>query len=150
EGTILSAIQSQSTNFDISASGLLQLKKNGISPKLMDAILGAARKQKEDAQELAAKEAASKAAAASSSSPSTQGASGQPSVLLVQDTQKQALVVGRTQIVQAKVKASTLTQVASDSSLQQALSGVAQTMAAAAMLKGPGLKMASTVMMANP
>ena len=39
ESTIICAIQSQDTNFDISATGLLQLKKSGVSLKIMDAVM---------------------------------------------------------------------------------------------------------------
>src|ERR1700747_1486058 len=43
ESTVISAINSQDTNFDISANALLQLKKNGATPKIMDAVLAAAK-----------------------------------------------------------------------------------------------------------
>jgi YMGG-like Gly-zipper len=44
EDTIITAIGSQATNFDISAAGLVNLKKEGVSAKVMDAMLAAAGK----------------------------------------------------------------------------------------------------------
>lgn len=156
ESTIISAIQSQDTNFDISAMALLQLKKSGIPPKVMDAVLNAAKKQKaasdaaaaaaaDAAKEAAAKDAAAKAAAAAPP-PVTPG---QPSVLLLQGDQKQILPADRTQIAQTKTKASTLGSLASDGTLTQAMSGVAQGVATAGMMK-PGSAMGTSAMMAMP
>ncbi|HXW55990.1 MAG TPA: hypothetical protein VEJ67_09595 [Candidatus Cybelea sp.] len=154
ESTIISAIQSQDTDFDISAMALLQLKKSGIPPKVMDAVIGAARKQKAAndaaaaaAAEAAAKEAAAKEAAAKAALPPV--AAGQPSVLMLQGDQKQVLPADRTQIAQTKTKASTLGSLASDGTLMQAMTGVAQGVATAGMMK-PGSMMGSGAMMAMP
>ncbi|HXY47895.1 MAG TPA: hypothetical protein VEI01_00495 [Terriglobales bacterium] len=145
ESTVISAIQSQDTNFDISATGLLQLKKSGVSPKIMDAVINAAGKHK------AAEDAAAAAKAAAPPAPITtpQVTAGQPSILIVEGPQKQALPAARTQIVQTKAKVSTLGALASDGSLSQAMSGITQSLASAGMMKG-GAKLASTAMMANP
>ncbi|HXW55374.1 MAG TPA: hypothetical protein VEJ67_06480 [Candidatus Cybelea sp.] len=86
ESTIISAVQSQDTGFDISALALLRLKKI-IPPKIMNAVIGAAKKQKaaSDAsaaaaaqREAPAREAAKAGAAAPPVAP------GQPSVLMLQ------------------------------------------------------------------
>jgi hypothetical protein len=152
ESTIISAVQSQDTNFDISAMGLLQLKKAGVPSKLMDAVINAAGKRK------AAADAAAAAAAAKPAVPPTPAPQpviaapvvpGQPSVLMLQSGQKQPLPAAHTQIVQTKAKASTLGALASDGSIAQAMSGVTQSVAAAGMMKGSS-KLASTAMMANP
>lgn len=45
QDTIISAIGSQPSNFDISAIGLLGLKKQGVSNKIIDAVLAAAKNQ---------------------------------------------------------------------------------------------------------
>lgn len=44
EDTIIAAIGSQSTDFDISAQALLKLKKEGVSSRIMDAMMAAASK----------------------------------------------------------------------------------------------------------
>jgi hypothetical protein len=44
EDTVINAIASQPSNFDISAMGLLDLKKQGASAKIMDAMVAAAGK----------------------------------------------------------------------------------------------------------
>jgi hypothetical protein len=157
ESTIISAIQSQDTNFDISAMGLLQLKKSGIPPKVMDAVLGAAKKQKAasdaaaaSAADAAAKEAAAKEAAAKAAAAAPPPvAPGQPSVLMLQGGQKQILPTDRTQIAQTKTKPSTLGSLASDGTLAQAMTGVAQGVATAGMMK-PGSTMGTGAMMAMP
>jgi hypothetical protein len=151
ESTIVNAIQSQDTNFDISAMGLLQLKKAGVPSKIMDAVINSAGKRKAANDAAAAAEADAKAKAgsvvpASLVSPIAPGA---PSVLMLQGGQKQPIPIGHTQIVQTKTKASSLTALTADGSLAQAMSGVTQSVAAAGMMKGSS-KVASTAMMANP
>jgi len=145
ESIIIGAIQSQDTNFDISATGLLQLKKSDIPAKIMDAVINAAGKHK------ATEDAALAAKAAAPPAPVTtpQITPGQPSILIVQGLQKQVLPAARTQIVQTKAKASTLGALASDGSLTQAMSGITESVASAGMMKG-NAKLASTAMMANP
>jgi hypothetical protein len=159
--TIISAIQSQETNFDISAKGLLQLKKSGIPPKVMDAMINAAGKRKAAAEAAARAqaEAAAKAQAEAAAKPkegtvlpavmSSPILPGQPSVLMLQSGQKQPMPVSHTQIVQTKTKPSTLGSLSSDGSLAQAMAGASQSVAAAGMMKGSS-KVASTAMMANP
>jgi hypothetical protein len=46
EDIILSAMDAQATNFDYSALALVDLKNNGVSAKIMDAMLAIAKKQK--------------------------------------------------------------------------------------------------------
>jgi hypothetical protein len=143
ESTVISAIQSQDTGFDISATGLLQLKKSGISPKIMDAMLAAANKHKAAIEAAAAKPAPSVATVATSAAP------GQPSVLLVQGADKQVFPAGHAQIVQSKAKASTLSALAADGTLSQSLTGVAQGLATSGMMH-PGSALGSGAMMAMP
>jgi curli biogenesis system outer membrane secretion channel CsgG len=153
ESTVIKAIESQDTNFDISAKGLLQLKKAGIPPKVMDAMVAAAGKQK------AADEAQQAAKAQAEATPKTKEgavvpaslispmAPAQPSVLMVLGAVKQAMVAGHTQIVQTKAKPTALSALASDPSLAQSVP--AATPSGAGMGMG-GSKLANAAMMANP
>jgi hypothetical protein len=49
ESTVLSTIQTQGTDFDVSAKALLQLKKGGVPKKFMEATISAVKDQKEAA-----------------------------------------------------------------------------------------------------
>jgi len=160
ESTIITAIQSQDTNFDISAKGLLQLKKAAVPPKIMDAVISAAGKRKaaDEAAARAQAEAEAKAQAEVAKAKeaaivpavmSSATAMGEPWVWMVQGGQKQPIPLAHAQVVQTKAKASNLSALAADSGLSQAMSGVTQSLASAAMIKGSS-KMASTAMMANP
>jgi hypothetical protein len=153
ETTIISAIQSQDTNFDISAKGLLELKRGGIPSKIMDAVINAASKHKAAAEaatkaqaEAEAKAKASVVAPAGITSPILPG---MPSVLMVEAGQKQPLPIGHTQIAQTKTKVSSLAALTRDGTLPQAMGGVAQGAAAAGAMTGSS-KLASTMLMANP
>lgn len=160
ESTVISAIGSQDTSFDISATALLQLKKNGVTPKIMDAILAATKNKTANGQASADAITVKQkvvdnplvgipmppGVSLGMAAPSSQG---QPSVSIVQGPSKQLIPVGHTQIAEAKTKASTLGALASDGSLQQAMAGVTQTVASAGMMKGSA-KLANTAMMANP
>src|SRR5580704_7239183 len=130
--TILVAIQTQGTDFDVSAKALLQLKKSGVPKKVVDAMIAAVKDQKEAAaavlsaaqNKIAAAEAEDKAdearaeapRAARTKSAATMSAAmpGQPSVMMVYGEQKQALAVSHTQIVPTNSKASSLDGLASD------------------------------------
>lgn len=152
ETTIIGAIQSQDTDFDISATGLLQLKKGGVPPKVMDAVISAVGKKKSaiDTAAAAKSETEAKAKAAPLVPPAMLSPiPGQASVVLVQAGQKQPIPLVHAQIVQTKGKPSTLGTLATDGSLAQAMSGMSQSVAAAGAMKGSS-KIASTAMMANP
>ena len=148
ESTVISAIQSQDTNFDISAKGLLQLKKAGIPPKIVDAVVTATGKRKA-AQEAAAQaqtDAAAKAKEGSvvSAVMSSSLPAGQPSVLIVQGGAKQPMPTARAQILQTKAKPATLAALVSDAGLAQAAANVnpagmpgKSTLANAAMMANP-------------
>lgn len=127
DDTILTAIQNQGTDFDVSTKAVLGLKKAGVSKKVIDAMIGAVKDQKEASaavisaaqEKAAAQEAEDKAdqaradaartqhaAAAGPGAPSAIGAGGAmpamvgvPTVTMVQNGQKQALSVAHTQIV---------------------------------------------------
>jgi hypothetical protein len=167
ESTVLSAIQTQGTDFDVSAKALLQLKKSGVPKKVIDAMIGAVKDQKEAAAailsaaqaKIAAVEAedkadearaeAARAARAKAAVSMAAAMPGQPSVMMVQGGQKQALVVSHTQIVPTNSKASSLDGLASDGSLTQNLTSIAESLLSNGMMK-PGAGFGSAAMMANP
>jgi len=49
ESTVINAIAAQDTHFDVSAAALLKLKQQGVSPKIMDAMLSASTKPRDSA-----------------------------------------------------------------------------------------------------
>jgi hypothetical protein len=165
--TVLSAIQTQGTDFDVSAKALLQLKRSGVPKKVFDAMIGAVKDQKEAAAavlsaaqaKIAAAEAedkaeeakveAAKAARAKAAAAMAAAMPGQPSVTMVEGGRRQALVVSHTQIVPTNSKASSLDGLASDGSLTQNLTSIAQSLLANGTMK-PGSGIASMAMMANP
>ena len=120
--TIMAAVQSEENSFDLSAAGLIALKKNGVSQQVMDAMLAASAKKKE-----AAAVPAPAAAAAMAALPpvSAMQSVPQPTVLMVQGANKTALPLSRTQISQTKTKPSSLGALATDPVLGQAFQGMA-------------------------
>ena len=163
EATILNAIQTQGTDFDVSAKALLALKKSGVSKKVIDAMIGAVKDQQEAAaavistaqQKAAAEEAEEKAAlarqdAAKAAAPAgaTAVAPGMPSVVVVQAGQKQALPLAHTQIAPTKTQASSLDGLSSDGALTQSFASLAQNLAMGGFR--PGSSVASMALMANP
>jgi hypothetical protein len=168
QDSIVSAIQTQGTDFDVSAKGVLQLKKSGVTKKVIDAMIGAVKDQKEAAAavlsaaqaKIAASEAedkadeakaeAAKAARAKSAATMAGTMPGQPSVMMVQGEQKQSLVLSHTQIVPTNSKASSLDGLASDGSLTTNLSSIAQSLLSNGMMKPGAGRMGSMAMMANP
>jgi hypothetical protein len=131
ETTIIAAIQSQNSSFDVSAGALLALKKNAVSSRIMDAML-AANKQQAESKGLAPAPAAP--APAANAQPQI---AGQPAVLVVQGGSKQAIPIARTQITQTKTKASSLNVLAMDGALGQAMTSMAvQAGSMAAMRSG--------------
>lgn len=146
ESTIVTVIQSQEGDYTVSATTLLQLKKSGVTQKEMDAMLAASAKRKA-AAEASAKPPATAPAAAPV--PVAAPAPGEPAIEIVQGASRQFIPAGHTQIVQTKTKVSTLGALASDGSLTQALTGVAQGLAQAGMMR-PGSSLAPAAMMAMP
>jgi len=168
QDSIVSAIQTQGTDFDVSAKAVLQLKKSGVPKKVIDAMIGAVKDQKEAAAavlsaaqaKIAASEAedkadeakaeAAKAARAKSAATMAGTMPGQPSVMMVQGEGKQSLVLSHTQIVPTNSKASSLDGLASDGTLTTNLSSIAQSLLSNGMMKPGAGGMGSMAMMANP
>ena len=110
ESTIISAIQSQNNNFDLSANGLIGLKKHGVSGGVIDAMLAAS------------KAPATPAAAPVQAAPAV---AGQPYVTINDGGAKKPLSLSKTQISQTKTKSSSLTGLAGDAALVSAFQGIA-------------------------
>ena len=119
ESTINSAIQSQNNHFDLSAAGLINLKKQGVSPSIIEAM------------QAASKSSAPAGAAAVEAVPSV---AGQPYVT-INDGGKKPLPLSRTQISQTKTKASSLTGLAGDAALVSAFQGMAMQAGATALYR---------------
>jgi hypothetical protein len=166
--TIVGAIQTQGTDFDVSAKALLQLKKSGVPKKVIDAMTAAVKDQKEAAAavlsaaqaKIAAAEAedkaeeakaeAAKAARAKAAAAMASAMPGQPSVVIVQGEQRQALTVSHTQIVPTNSQAPSLDGLASEPSLTTNLSSIAQSLLSNGMMKPGAGGIGSMAMMANP
>ncbi len=165
--TVVSAIHTQGTDFDVSAKALLQLKKSGVPKKVIDAMTAAVKDQKEAAAAVLsaaqakiaaaevedkaeeAKAEAAKAARAKAAATMAAAKPGEPSVVIVQGEKKQPLVVSHTQIVPTSAQASSLDGLASEPSLTTNLSSIAQSLLSNGMMK-PGAGVGSMAMMANP
>jgi hypothetical protein len=173
EDSILNAIQNQGTDFDVSTKAVLQLKKSGISKKILDAMISAVKEQKEAAAAVvaagqakaaaeeaeekaevakieAAKAARAQAATNLASAPATPG---QPTVTMLQGTQRQALGLAHTQIVPTRTQSDSLDGLAEDHSLNNNFATLAQSLSKLSMMKsgGPGgSNIMSMALMANP
>jgi hypothetical protein len=159
ESVILSAIKTNDTDFDVSATGLIALKKAGVSAKVMEAMLDAANNKKNAGSAAApapsgaasaapniATVAAGAPAGAAAVVPVGGGPAWQPTVVALQGASKLNLTAEATQIVQTKTKPTSLSALAADQALDQALQ-VGTQVAQQAMAK-TGATMALTAL--NP
>jgi|KBSSwiStaDraftv2_1062776.scaffolds.fasta_scaffold04966_8 hypothetical protein len=121
ESTIISAIQSQNNNFDLSANGLIGLKKHGVSSGMIDAMLAASKAP-----------AAPVAAAPAQAAPAV---AGEPSVTISDGGANNPLPLSKTQISQTKTKSASLTGLASDAALVSAFQGIALQAGASALYR---------------
>jgi hypothetical protein len=132
ESVILSAIKTNDTDFDVSATGLIALKKAGVSAKVMQAMLDAANNKKNGVNAAASGAAtgvpntASANGALAATVPAAGGPAWQPTVVALQGTTKVNLTAEATQIVQTKTKPTSLSALAADQALDQALQVGAQ------------------------
>ncbi|HVH72901.1 MAG TPA: hypothetical protein VNB49_17570, partial [Candidatus Dormibacteraeota bacterium] len=159
ESVILSAIKTNDTDFDVSATGLIALKKAGVSSKVMEAMLDATNHKKNGGAAPAAAPAApaGNAAPAAGGSPpvapdfancaAPAAASGggapawQPTVCALQGTTKLGLTAEATQIVHTKTKPVSLSSLAADQALNQALQLGTQLAQQAVMKSGSAMGM---------
>jgi hypothetical protein len=169
EGTILNAVQNQGTDFDVSAKAVLKLKKSGVSKRVIDAMISIVKEQKEAAAavitlaqdkaaaeeaeekaEAAKEEAARAARAAARSAAATAATPGQPTVVVLQGEQRQALTIAHTQIVPTQSQSSSLDGLAKDGSLTSSLTSVMQNLTMSGLMKPGGSGIGSMAMAANP
>jgi hypothetical protein len=122
--TITAAVQSEENTFDLSAAGLIALKKNGVSQQVMDAMIAASAKKKEAAAAPATAPAPAAAMAALPAMPAMPSTP-QPTVFIVQGASKTAIPLSKTQISQTKTKPASLGALATDPVLGQAFQGLA-------------------------
>jgi hypothetical protein len=161
ESVIIDAIKTNDTDFDISANGLIALKKAAVTSKVMEAMLAAANNKKN----AAAAPAPSAAAPANGSgvampnggatptpanvvAPVSTAPAWQPTVSGVQGNTKTSLVAEATQIVQTKSKPTSLSTLAADQTLTQALqigTQAAQQAAQQALMKNSSAMALSTL-----
>ena len=135
ETTVISAINAQDSNFDVSATALIKLKQQGGNSKIMDAMLAAANKKH---SAVPAPPAAAPAAAPAATA-------GQPSVTVLKGTAQQPIPVSKTQIAQTKTKATSLNALSTDSALGQAMQTVAMTAAQEAAYRSGSYTGASAI-----
>jgi hypothetical protein len=154
ESVVLGAIRSNDTNFDVSPTGLIALKKGGVSAKVMEAMMTAANNKKASAGAALAASApavagVAPAAAAFTNSPSSGAAPAgtpagpppawQPTVSIPQGSSSVNLTAEATEIVQTKAKPTTLGSLAADQALNQALAVGAQAAQDAVMKSGSAI-----------
>ncbi|PYT96588.1 MAG: hypothetical protein DMG38_23255 [Acidobacteria bacterium] len=150
ESVILSAVKTNDTDFDISADGLIALKKAGVTAKVMEAMLEAANSKRNGASAAApassgggnmppnaaafANNGAAAAATAAGAAPTWQ-----PTVSALQGATKIALTPEATQIVHTKTKPTSLSALAADQALNQALQLGTQMAQQAVMKSGSAM-----------
>lgn len=167
ESVILGSIKTSATDFDISATGLIALKKAGVSTKIMEAMLDAV--DKKNAPPALPAAAPVVAGSPSSGAPAQLGAAGtlsgvpmgvgamgftspagvapmgfasawQPTVLaILQGGTKASLAAEATQIVQTKTKPTSMSALAADQALAQALQVGTQSAQQAMMKSGSAM-----------
>jgi hypothetical protein len=142
ETVILSAIKTNQTNFDVSANGLISLKKAGVTAKVMEAMLDAANTKKS-----AVTAAPDAGPAGGSSAPAVGGTAAagvmpapawQPTVLSAQGSTKVNLSAEGTYIVQTKTKPTSLAALATDKALNDTLQAGMQTAQQKLLAKASG------------
>jgi hypothetical protein len=124
ESVITSAIELNPANYDVSPAGMLALKKSGVTPKVQDAMLVAMKPASAPAAAPAPQPSESPASAVSASNP--QGWR-MPTVSLTQGAASQPIPLEKAQLAQTKNKPSSMTGLASDSVVSQALQGGVST-----------------------
>jgi len=162
ESIILGAIKANDSNFDVSPTGLIALKKGGVSAKVMEAMMTAASNKKSaggaPSGDSAAPSAGTPGAVPAGASGFTNSASAppatagvpagaapvaapawQPTVSIPQGATSLNLAAEATEIVQTKAKPTTLGSLAADQALNQALSLGSQAAQEAIMKSGSAL-----------
>lgn len=136
ESVILSTIQASPGKYDLSPRGQTSLRKAGVTQKVLDAMSGAGGQAAGAAQKTAAPAAAAQPASKKRHA---------PVVTLVEDGRTQELAREKTALAQTKTKPTSLSKLASDSVLTQALQGGVTTATQQAASKVSSSAMSSTV-----
>lgn len=125
DSTVLAAIQTNPTNFEVSAAALIKLNKAGVSQKILDTMLAAeSSKRNPPATPTPAASATMPSpigGAAAGVNPVSTSSGPQPSVILVQGNTRQSLIPEKTQLAGTKTKASSLSALSKDNLLNQGL-----------------------------
>ncbi len=146
ESVILSAIKTNDTNFDVSATGLIALKKAGVTAKVMEAMLAAASNKKNGSSFASAPSPSSAATPpqangvpgatssffpsgatqpggtpANTAQPTPAAPSAQPLVFFMQNGAKFNMTAEATQVAQTKSRANSLSALAEDQAVSEAL-----------------------------
>lgn len=111
DGVVISAIQANPANYDISPNALITLKKSGISDKVQEAMLAAMKP--------------APAAAPAVAAPSADDGPDWhlPTVAVVQATGSQPIPMEKAQLAQTKTKPTSMQTLAADSMMTQAMQG---------------------------
>jgi hypothetical protein len=136
DSVVLSAIKASDTDFDTSPAGLIALKKAAVSSKVMEAMLDAVGNKKNASPSAVPAASAAGAAANASAAPVNATPAGQPSVLSLQGNAKVNLAAEPTQIIQTKAKPTSLSSLAADQALTEALNVGTQAAQMALMKSG--------------
>lgn len=115
ESVIVGSMQANTTNFDVTPNGLIALKKAGVGQKVMDAMLAAETNKRKSGGGAAPGSTPATATQSSASSP------GQPAVTAISKSGRQGLNLEKTQLAETKTKPSSMSALAGDSALNQAL-----------------------------
>lgn len=120
ETTIVKSVQTSATSFDVSPASLIALHQDGVSQKIMDAMLAASSRPPARSPMLppARTPAAAPAAAARSTPGPTSAAAAAPFAVTVGD---QSLAVERTRLSQTAARAKSLGSLAKDRLMDEAL-----------------------------
>ncbi len=117
DSVIIGAIESSETQFDVSEKALAELKKAGVSQKVIDAMVAAEGRKR------------APATAATSARGAARPAAGvplqQPYVVLVEEKAKRAIPAEKAQIAPVKAKKQDLNSLALEAVVAQALEGLA-------------------------
>ncbi|HEY6968964.1 MAG TPA: hypothetical protein VJA94_07165, partial [Candidatus Angelobacter sp.] len=153
ENVIISAIKTNDTEFDVSAAGLIALRKAGATPKVLEAVLAAFNSKKNGASvpttaapAVTTQPAVTAAAAVDATPAGTVSATAppwQPTVTAFIGRTKVSLPAEATQIVHTKTKATSLSTLAADKNMTQALQTGTQIAQQAVAKTGASLGLAA-------
>ncbi len=107
ESVVVSAIQSSPAKYDISPDALIALQKDGVTAKEMDAIIAESKK--------------TPAAGAASATPAVSEKTHMPRVTVNAGKTSEPVALEKTELAQTKTKPSSMTSLAGDSTLNQAM-----------------------------